>query len=141
MKATTRKLLVLLLCGMPLLASAEIAVVTSPDTGVSSLSEREVRQLFNGETRELGGQRVTLLDLPEGDPVREDFYRELMGRTADQMESHWARQVFTGGGRPPRETSGVADMRSRAASAGALGYLPAEEVDEDELRVLFRLSR
>ena len=139
MKATTRKLLVLLLCGLPLLASAEIAVVTSPDTGVSSLSEREVRQLFNGETRELGGQRVTLLDLPEGDATRDTFYRELMGRTTDQMQSHWARQVFTGGARPPREVASISEMKSRAASPGALGYLPADEVDEDELRVLFRL--
>ena len=141
MKVTRENTIVLLLCVLPLLASAEIAVVTSQDNGVSELSEKEVKKLFKGGLRELGGEPVTLLDLPRGDDTREAFYRNLTGRSADEMRAHWSRKVFSSGGRPPWETSDVEDMKSRAASVGALGYLPAEEVDDDELQVLFRVPR
>ena len=135
-----RKIIAMLLLSLPLMAAAELVVVTSPDSAVSSLSETEVRQYFLGENRSLDGQRVQLLDLPAGHPAREAFYRELTGRSLDQMRSHWARQVFTGGGQPPREASSIHDMKTRAATRGSLGYLPADEVDETELKVLFRLN-
>ena len=136
-----RKIIAMLLLSLPLMASAELVVVTSQDSGVSSLSQAEVRQYFLGENRSLDGQRVQLLDLPNGHPVRERFYQEVAGRSLDQIRSHWARQVFTGGGQPPREVASIRDMKSRAATRGVLGYLPADEVNEDDgLKVLFRLD-
>ncbi len=136
-----RKTIAMLLLSLPLLAGAELVVVTSQDSRVGSLSQAEVRQYFLGENRSLDGHRVQLFDLPSGHPLRERFYQEVAGRSLDQMRSHWARQVFTGGGQPPREAASIRDMKSRAASRGALGYLPAGEVDQGSgLKILFRVD-
>lgn len=126
---------------IPVAAGAEIVVVASPELAVTSLSKDEVRQLFTGRTTRLGGQRVRLLDLPAEHPARERFYQAIVGKTLSQMQSHWARQVFTGHGEPPSGTDGPEEVQARASkSPGYIGYLPADEVNEDALRVLYRVD-
>lgn len=134
-----RILLLSLLC-LPLFAQADVVVVAGVNSPIADLSESEVRQLFTGQTRAIGGQRVQTLDLPSSEAGRTDFYQKLMGRSPDQMRSHWARMIFTGQGQPPREVTSVREMKLLVGtSANQVGYLPADEVD-DSVRVLFRLN-
>jgi len=130
--------LMLLLC-LPLMAHAELVVVTGSQSPVAALSENEVRQLFSGQLRSVGGQRLQPLDLPSNSPHRNNFYRKLMGRSPDQMRAYWTRLIFTGQGQPPREVSSAQELIMLVnSSAEFIGYLPAEEVNAN-LRVLHRL--
>lgn len=129
---------ILLLC-LPMMAHAELVIVTGNQSPVAALSDNEVRQLFSGQLRSVGGQRLQPLDLPANSSHRNDFYRKLMGRSPDQMRAYWTRLIFTGQGQPPREVSSTQELIMLInSSAEFIGYLPAEEVNAD-LRVLYRL--
>ena len=125
---------------LPLIATAEVVVVVGADSRITNLSEAELRQLFTGQLRAVEGERVQVLDLPQSDSARDDFYQKLLGRGPNQMRSYWARMIFTGQGQPPREVSSVQEMRLLVGSSGnQIGYLPSSEVD-DSVRVLFTLN-
>jgi hypothetical protein len=135
-----RLITLLLLLIAPAVALADLVVVTSQQSNVTSLTENEVRQLFSGQLRSINGQRIQPLDLPAHDRNREDFYRKLMGRTPDQMRAYWTRLIFTGQGQPPREVSGTGELITLISGGGEfIGYLPASEAG-DNLRILYRLK-
>lgn len=116
--------------------AAELAVVVSKNSPVSQISDAEVKQLFSGKLRNVNGDDVQTLDLASGNKHRNAFYQQLLGRNSNQMRSHWARLVFTGKARPPREVSSSREMASMVGSSNTLvGYIPASEVS-DSLRVL-----
>lgn len=129
----------LLACLLSPLASAELVVIANPAVAVGSLEKKSVKQLFLGKTRKLGGQKVLLIDQQPGSAERDQFYRQVTGKSAAQLKSYWSRLIFTGKGKPPSVVGdGVAVKARVAASAGAVGYVDAGLVD-DSVRVLYRL--
>lgn len=132
MKTTRLLALVLaipLLC-LSMLARAEnIAIIVSKQSPVASLTQTEAQQLFSGQLRSLNGHSVEAVDMPANDALRHTFYQQLLGRTADQMRAHWARLIFTGKARPPREVANAGEMRALVTgNSHYVGYLPADQV-------------
>lgn len=123
----------------PILANAQTLVVASERSDLNALSKHEVRQLYMGNATTADGNKVLLLDMPEGSAVRQFFYDSVAGKNESQLKSYWARMLFTGRGTPPRQVRGPKDMaRSLKANPDALGYL--EEGDlQPGLKVLLRL--
>ena len=137
-----KRILMTVLLSLPLFASAqsvnaeELAVIVSKNSPVTSLTEVEVQQIFSGQMRSVGGNAMQTLDLPGGDPLRDAFYQQLLSRSPDQMRSHWARLIFTGKARPPREVNGPLEMLTMIESSDSfVGYIPAANVT-DKVRVL-----
>ena len=132
--------LLTLLLILPTLASAELVIVTGSQSSIASLTDNEARQLFSGQLRNIGGQRIQPLDLPANDANRAHFYRSLTGRSPEQMRAYWTRLIFTGQGQPPREVSGHLELTSLVSSSPEyIGYLPASEVN-DRVRVIYRIK-
>lgn len=134
-----KNLMMMLLFSLPLLAQAELVVVTGSNSDITSLTENEVRQLFSGHLKTIGGQRVEPLDLPRNAIHREEFYRKLMGRTPEQMRAYWTRLIFTGQGKPPREVSNTGELITLLGSGNYIAYLAAD-ASNSNVRVLFRLK-
>lgn len=135
-----KRYLIALLLLLPTLASAELVIVTNSQSAIASLTDNEARQLFSGQLRSIGGQRIQPLDLPANNASREHFYRTLTGRSPEQMRAYWTRLIFTGQGQPPREVSGYLELTSLISSSSEyIGYLPASEVN-DRVRVIYRLK-
>lgn len=132
-------MLLLLSLPLPLLAQADLVVVTGSNSSITSLTENEVRQLFSGQLKTVAGQRVQPLDLPNSGQHREEFYRKLMGRTPEQMRAYWTRLIFTGQGKPPREVSSTQELTTLVGSGEYIGYLPAEDAGAN-VRVLYRIQ-
>jgi len=126
------RILIAVLLLVPVLANAEkMAIVVNKSSSLSSLSLAEAQQIFSGQLRSLNGMAVQTVDLPSGDAQRNFFYQKLLGRSPDQMRSHWARLIFTGKAKPPREASGSAEVLSLVGSSdGVIGYVPDEAVTE-----------
>ncbi|MBQ0753486.1 MAG: hypothetical protein KBT87_03100 [Gammaproteobacteria bacterium] len=128
-----KKILFTVLLSFPILVCAEeLAVVVGKDFPITNISDYEIEQIFSGKLRSIDGKDLQALDLPGGDTTRNTFYQKLMGRSPDQMRSHWARLIFTGKGRPPREVNNSHDMISMIKSSNNLiGYIPASEAGEN----------
>ncbi len=131
--------MILALLTLPMMGTAELVVVVGSNSGVTTLTENEVRQLFSGQLKTVGGKRLQPLDLPSNSGDRDAFYAKLMGRSPEQMRAYWTRLIFTGQGKPPREVANAQELTGLVGSGEYIGYLPAEAA-VGNIRVLYRLQ-
>lgn len=127
----------IILC-LSALAKADVVVIVHP-SGPSDMTVNQVRDLFIGRANQLpDGQAAVPLEMPTGDALRQEFHDKVTGRSQAQLNAFWSQQVFTGKGNPPRTVDSSGAMKSLVASTpGAVGYIPAGEVD-DSVKVLLK---
>lgn len=125
---------------LPALVQAGVVVVAHPAVKIDGLSEQDVRQLFMGRTSVLpDGTPVKLLDLAEDAPARAAFLSEVMGKTEQQMRSHWTRQIFTGKAQPPKIMATDSEvMRTVSSMPGHVGYVDSAEAVRANVKVLYK---
>lgn len=129
-------LLVLVTAGV---ARAEIAVIVNNDSGVSQMSRQEVVNIYMGRYAGLSsGITAFPVDMQS---LRAEFYQRLVDRTLPEINSYWARLVFSGRASPPRQVDDVsAVLEVVSNNKGAIGYLPSSALaDEAAVRVVHRL--
>lgn len=113
-----------LLCASAQAAHAEgIAVVMGPSA--APMSKDAVANIYLGRTFDLKP-----IDAPEGNALRDQFYKKLADRDASQVKSMWSRIVFTGKGQPPIMLPNAAEVKKAVATdAKAIGYIDKSAVD------------
>lgn len=113
-------------------AKAEVVVVVSRESAVTSLTRDQVADLFLGKlSRFPGGAKAAPLDLPEGSPERDAFYAEFAGKSAAQVKAHWSKIIFTGRGQPPPQVPDGKAARARVAGdPAAVAYIERSLADE-----------
>lgn len=111
-------------------AHAEVVVVVSADSPVTSITSAQASQIFLAKSVSLpGGGNATPIDIASG-PVRDEFYVGVTGKDAAQLKSYWAQLTFTGKAKPFRQASSAAEAKKLiAASPSAIGYLAPADVD------------
>jgi hypothetical protein len=97
-----------------------------------SLTQKEAVELCMGRSRALpNGEYALLFDLPRDSPQRAAFYEALTGLKPAQVNSYWARLMFSGQTVPPQplpDEQAMADLVKRNPSA--MGYLSKEPTDK-----------
>lgn len=111
--------------------AAEVVVVMSTKSPELALSKDQIAALFLGKAVLFpDGRRAVPIDHGEGVAIRNAFYEVFTGQSAAQIKAHWAKIIFTGCGRPPKQVAdGEAAKRQLAQNPDALAYLDAEQVD------------
>ncbi len=107
------------------------ALVAGAKSGINKLDAEAASNLFLGKVTEVPGiGPVTLLDLPEGNPIRESFYAETTKKDASALKAYWSRMIFTGKGQPPRAMDGAAAIKKAlSANSTAIAYIEKSAVD------------
>lgn len=123
---------------LPLDISAEVLVVTSAKSRLSTMSRDQVSDVFLGKVVSLpDGSSSTLIDQPASSPLREEFYMKVSNKTAAQAKAHWAKLYFTGRAVPPYQGRDEAEVKELVGSIpGAIGYIERSELDAS-VKVLF----
>lgn len=119
----------LLLSGLALSATPALAdsVVIVHPSNAASMDDEQISKIFLGQTKTFpGGAEATPVDQKEGAAVREDFGNKVLKKNPAQLKALWARQIFTGGAKPPKELDGDdAVLKFVASTPGAIGYVDA----------------
>ncbi|MCV2351275.1 phosphate ABC transporter substrate-binding protein [Paucibacter sp. Y2R2-4] len=134
----TKQLVVLALAGAGMgLARADAVVIVHPSNAVS-MDDEQVSKIFLGQTKTFpGGAEATPVDNKEG-PLREDFGNKVLKKSPAQLKALWARQIFTGGAKPPRELASEDEVLKFVASTpGAIGYIDSSKANSS-VKVLKR---
>ena len=138
MPVLRRLLLVLWMAMSSAHASADIFVIVNAASPVRSLTNKETVDLFMGRTRlYANGDHVFVCDLPRESGVRADFYRLMTGLSQAQINSYWARLMFSGQVMPPQAFGSeqeILDVVKR--NPGAIGYVGHEPQDKNVRVVL-----
>ncbi|ARN19615.1 hypothetical protein [Piscinibacter gummiphilus] len=126
-------LVALLAIACAMTANAGVVVVGHPMA--SPLTKEQVANVYLGKSA-----LAMPLDLPDASPTKAQFYDKAMGREVSQMKATWARIVFTGKGRPPKEfADATALKREIAANPKAIGYIDSSAID-GSVKVLLTLD-
>jgi len=112
-------------------------VVVNKTNPVKTLSVLELRRIFMKQTRMWShAESMVPVDWDATSPYREEFSRLVMGRTVREMGDYWVQQGVTQGMMPPStQRSSRAMLRFIASVPGAIGYVPAADVDDTVVAV------
>ena len=105
-------------------ARADTVVVAGAASPIQTLGSDEVARIFLGKAETTAsGVRVLAIDQPEGAQARDEFYRQMTGKTPSQVRAYWARLIFTGKGQPPRQLDSAAAAKVLAENPHAIAYV------------------
>lgn len=118
----------LCLCLLASGARAELVVIMHPDTAPPSLDRQAIVNIFLGRHFRLpGGRAIVPVD---SQCCREEFYRGLVDKTLPEINSYWARLVFSGRGSPPQQISNPAEVLDLVSqNPGLIGYVERSQLD------------
>lgn len=108
--------------------SSDFKVIVHQDNPASRLTKKDVSNfLLKKSTRwnENGFQApVSPIDLDGKNPTREDFSKEVHGRSVSTIKNYWQRQIFGGHEAPPPEVASDAEVVAFVRNnRGAIGYV------------------
>ncbi|UXA00096.1 phosphate ABC transporter substrate-binding protein [Vibrio splendidus] len=105
-------------------ASAGMVVIGN-SAGVDALSSADVKKLFMGKSNQLGnGSKAQIVELVDGAEGRIAFHEVATGRSESQLQSAWARLVFTGKADAPVQVADYSAVINQVASnTNAIGYV------------------
>jgi ABC-type phosphate transport system substrate-binding protein len=111
-----------------------LVVVAHPDSQVSHLDHAQLINIYMGRYRQLPtGEAALPVDVGM---LKERFYRALLNKGLAEVNSYWARLVFSGQVSPPLQLQTPAQVLDYIRrNPGALGYLSAADVPDDLLIV------
>ena len=118
--------------------AGHLVVITHSESAIHTLSREQVSRIFLGRLKLLPtGDRVMVV---EAGPLREHFYRRLIGRDIAEINAYWARLQFSGRTQPPlRLASDEEALAALLAGRNVVGYVDADVLDP-RAKVLFRLE-
>lgn len=120
---------------------AKLVVVVNAASGVDALTREQVINIFLGRFRQLPtGMAALPVDQPAEQPLRADFYRQLVNKSPAEIRAYWARLVFSGKTAPPQGAKTQDEvLQWLAERPGAIGYLRADQLTP-QLKVVFELG-
>ncbi len=141
MKAPVRHLLALAVAALAPLAHADFYLIVQAANPQPVLTQREAVGIFMGRNRAFhNGEVAQVYDLPRDSAQRAEFYQRLTGMGPAQINSYWARLMFSGQTMPPYAVQDEAAMLAMVKSnANAIGWVRKEPSDK-ALRVLLVLK-
>lgn len=105
-------------------ARAEVTVVVHAGNA-AALDDDAIAALFLGQSHAFaGGGEAVPVNQKADTAAAQEFAAKVLKKTPQQLRAYWAKQVFTGGGKAPRELEGDdAVLKFVAATPGAIGYV------------------
>ncbi|MBS0370494.1 MAG: phosphate ABC transporter substrate-binding protein [Proteobacteria bacterium] len=139
MKAKLKYLsLAVALAGASLAARADVVVVVSAKSAVTSLTADQVAQIFLGKSESFpNGTQAVPIDQSEASAPYADFYTKVVGKDNAQIKAYWSKQVFTGKSQPPKGVSGNNEVKKLVAdNPNLIGYIEKGTADSS-VKVVF----
>ncbi len=113
-------------------AMADLVVIANPQSGIEKLSKDEVINLYMGRNRKLAsGINALPIDLATPNAEKAKFYSILVNKNLPEINSYWARLMFSGQGTPPRQVDTAEEVMDIVSSnKGAIGYIERKKLDK-----------
>jgi ABC-type phosphate transport system substrate-binding protein len=113
-------------------AAPPVRVIANREVGTSRIQTDELARIYLGKkTLWDSGQRIAPAMLDDTSATSEAFMEGVLHKTSSQFRAFWKRQLFSGGGAPPRTfrtSTQVADFVAR--QPGAIGVVEAGFTDD-----------
>lgn len=113
-------------------AQADLVVIANPQSGIEKLSKDEVINLYMGRNRKLAsGMNAMPLDMTAANTEKAKFYALLVNKNLPEINSYWARLMFSGQGSPPMQVESADEVMDIVSSnKAAIGYIERKKLDK-----------
>ena len=126
----------LLLWGGSVGAAEEVVVIGHP--AIAKTDKATLQRIYTGRAVSIGAQAVAPVNLPPGNPARDEFLLCCLEQNEEQYTGYWLVRRYVGKGAPPQEMANVDDVvKFVQATPGAIGYVPASKLPRSA-NVIFR---
>lgn len=100
-------------------------IITNAKNPTHSLSKQDIQNIFLGKIQSFpNGKPAKPVNLSKGSASRVAFMKEILKKNERSWRSHWARLLFTGKGKPPKEYQKTQDIIDLVAQKQqAIGYV------------------
>ncbi|MBL4867779.1 MAG: hypothetical protein JKY67_15530 [Pseudomonadales bacterium] len=111
---------------------ADIAVIVSQNSPLTSATTDEISALFLAKTNRLKGVHLKPIDILSGEKIRNTFYKAVTKKSPMQMKAYWSRLIFTGKGIPPSIAESAEDVIDMIIEEpNQIGYIDIKDVNSD----------
>lgn len=140
--AGSRLTLALILAVIASSAHAEVVVIVSAKSTVTSLTAEQTARIFLGKANTFPNHGIAYpIDQVEGSEARNEFYARVVHKNPTQLAAYWARVIFTGNGQPPVALEGNATVRRVVArNRNAIGYIDKRYLNRS-VRVVLSIEK
>jgi ABC-type phosphate transport system substrate-binding protein len=106
------------------------AIIVHP-SNPNTLSKSDVVRLFLGKlSRYPDGSDAIPIEQKDSSSMYAEFVTNVLNKSTQQLKAYWAKQLFTGKGKPPKVVESSADVIKLVAENPALiGYVESGMVD------------
>jgi ABC-type phosphate transport system substrate-binding protein len=111
-----------------------IVVIVNASNPVDNLSVGDLKKIYlSDRSRWDTGKSVAPVMPAAGAPERGPFLKAVCGMSDGDFSKYFMQAAFTGkSATPPKEVGGASQVKAAvAASAGAIGFIPASEFHQD----------
>ncbi|CAK0750333.1 conserved hypothetical protein [Gammaproteobacteria bacterium] len=123
----------------PVYAEGKIVVVINSKNDINSLTRDEVINIFLGRYRQFPSGMIAQPIDQEDQNKKSLFYKKLVGKELSEINSYWARLVFSGKTRPPRQARDIDELLVLVNTLpGAVAYVEMDEINAN-VKVAFTL--
>lgn len=136
---------------LPLLASmfisvaaqADIVVIAHASSPLKSLTREEIGRIYMKRMKHLPrAKQLELFPVSQSSVagMQDAFYLHVTDKDQNQLRAYWARLLFTGKDKPPKDgkdDEGV--KRLVAESPGTIGFIQSSALSQ-EFKVLYRMT-
>ncbi|PXF32351.1 hypothetical protein WH50_05345 [Pokkaliibacter plantistimulans] len=107
-----------------------LVVVVSAQAAITQLDRYQLINIFMGRYRQLpGGGEAIPLDIGKSEQ-KALFYQLLVGKPLADINAYWARLIFSGKTRPPRQVDSAEQaLQQVAANPTMIAYVQRSQVD------------
>jgi ABC-type phosphate transport system substrate-binding protein len=112
---------------------ADVLVIAHPDTPLSSLEKKEVKDIFTGKKTRWDGKLKVVIATLKNSEIHRQFLGKFIKKTPAQFRNYWRRKVFTGEGKSPKSFKNEAELIAYIAKTkGAVGYISTASAVKDK---------
>lgn len=112
------------------LAAEGIVVIVNKENG-NPVDKDLIVKIYTGATKAWpDGTPAFPLDQAESNPIRGQFYNDVIGKSKVTMRAIWAQNIFSGKALPPKLANPDEQMKDIVRSnKNAIGYIKASSAD------------
>lgn len=106
-------------------------LITNKDSEISSIAKADLKRVFTGKMKKVGGNTVIPIMLADNLPVTTQFLDEIIGKTPAAYKKFWVQQQIKGlGTAPMTQKTSVSAKLIVAGIPGALTYIEKSALDD-----------
>jgi len=112
------------------------AIIVHPEN-IANFTKTEIRKIFLGQLNYYDNNiRILPMLSFEHLELRTRFNETIINKSNRQMRAYWAKQVFTGKGKPPAELKDSELVENVSQNQSAIGLVPIDAIDNKKVRVI-----